>query len=152
MWSPIDSADENRRILSLTVSRHSLKELPLYYALSYTWGPPFLEDPKCTDANKVPVLLNGKILRVFPNLYGALLQLHQSYPVSHFRLTPFASTLAIQMLSSTTDYRVWSARTLKPLYASIDQGSTTECGFYKKSHWQGMLGCIGETPPCRGTI
>ncbi|KAJ3542954.1 hypothetical protein NM208_g3822 [Fusarium decemcellulare] len=31
------------------------------------------------DDDKVPILLNGKYLRVFPNLYDALLQLHHSY-------------------------------------------------------------------------
>ncbi|KAF4995911.1 hypothetical protein FDECE_12640 [Fusarium decemcellulare] len=70
---------ESRQIPSLTASTHSLEDLPRYYALSYTWGPPSIGEAEYDDDDKVPILLNRKYLRVFPNLYDALLQLHHSY-------------------------------------------------------------------------
>lgn len=56
--------DESRLIPSLTVSTHLLVDLPVYFALSYTWGPPSVGDVEYDDVDKVPILLNGKRLRV----------------------------------------------------------------------------------------
>ncbi|KAH6996937.1 heterokaryon incompatibility protein-domain-containing protein [Ilyonectria destructans] len=72
--------DESRIIPSLTVSTHLLVDLPVYFALSYTWGPPSVGNVEYGNVDKVPILLNGKRLRVNPNLHDALLQLYHLYP------------------------------------------------------------------------
>jgi len=69
---------------NLTLSRHVLKDLPPYNALSYTWGPSRQGDPPFTEADAKPIRLDGAVFRVFPTLYDALLQLAASYPAAHF--------------------------------------------------------------------
>ncbi|KAF5568397.1 heterokaryon incompatibility (het-6OR allele) [Fusarium phyllophilum] len=74
--------DANRQP-SLTLKEHEIPSptRPDYYALSYTWNPPYMSDPAYyADTDVRYVLLNGSKFAVKPNLYDALFQLHHSYP------------------------------------------------------------------------
>ncbi|KAF5618389.1 heterokaryon incompatibility (het-6OR allele) [Fusarium sp. NRRL 52700] len=74
--------DSNRQP-SLTLNDHEISSpaRPEYYALSYTWNPPFMGDPVFyADTDLRYILLNGSTFPVKPNLYDALFQLHRSYP------------------------------------------------------------------------
>lgn len=64
---------------SISVSRHMLNDVPSYYALSYTWGASLHSDAEYTENDKVPIQVDGKLVKIFPNLYHALLQCHKSY-------------------------------------------------------------------------
>ncbi|KAF5536351.1 heterokaryon incompatibility (het-6OR allele) [Fusarium mexicanum] len=74
--------DSNRQP-SLTLQKHEISSptRPEYYALSYTWNPPYMGDPAYYEDTDVRyILLNGSKFAVKPNLYDALFQLHHSYP------------------------------------------------------------------------
>ncbi|KAF5247676.1 hypothetical protein FANTH_6299 [Fusarium anthophilum] len=74
--------DSNRQP-SLTLKKHEISSptRPEYYALSYTWNPPYMGDPAYYEDTDVRyILLNGSKFAVKPNLYDALFQLHHSYP------------------------------------------------------------------------
>ncbi|KAF4474688.1 HNM1-Choline permease [Fusarium agapanthi] len=74
--------DSNRQP-SLTLNEHDISSptRPEYYALSYTWNPPYMGDPAYYEDTDVrDILLNGSEFAVKPNLYDALFQLHHSYP------------------------------------------------------------------------
>ncbi|KAF4331915.1 heterokaryon incompatibility (het-6OR allele) [Fusarium beomiforme] len=69
--------------LSITLNEHEISSptRPEYYALSYTWNPPYASDPTYyEDTDVCYILLNGSIFPVKPNLYNAFFQLHHSYP------------------------------------------------------------------------
>ncbi|KAF5675607.1 heterokaryon incompatibility protein (het-6OR allele) [Fusarium denticulatum] len=68
---------------SVTLTNHEISSptRPEYYALSYTWNPPYMDDPACYEDTEVYyILLNGSEFAVKPNLYNALFQLHHTYP------------------------------------------------------------------------
>jgi len=56
-------------------------EKPGYYAVSYTytWGKPREDVPEYTAENRWFILSNGQSVNASPNLYDALLQLHQYF-------------------------------------------------------------------------
>ncbi|KAF5578044.1 heterokaryon incompatibility (het-6OR allele) [Fusarium pseudocircinatum] len=67
----------------LTLSEHQIHSpaRPEYYALSYTWNPPYMADAAYyADTDVRYILLEGSKFAVKPNLYDALFQLHHSYP------------------------------------------------------------------------
>ncbi|KAF5724194.1 heterokaryon incompatibility (het-6OR allele) [Fusarium mundagurra] len=74
--------DSNRQpCLTLSEHRISSPARPEYYALSYTWNPPYMADPSFYEDTDVRyILLEGSKFAVKPNLYDALFQLHHSYP------------------------------------------------------------------------
>ncbi|PNP74671.1 hypothetical protein FNYG_12007 [Fusarium nygamai] len=68
---------------SLTLNKHEISSpaRPEYYALSYTWNPPYMGDPAYyADRDVQYVVLNGSKFAVKPNLYDALFQIHYSCP------------------------------------------------------------------------
>jgi hypothetical protein len=84
-----------------------LNNVPSYYALSYTWGASLHSDAEYTENDKVPIQLDGKLVKIFPNLYHALLQCHKYIGV-------FGAVFACRndvayLLSSTHDKhaRIW---------------------------------------------
>jgi hypothetical protein len=61
--------------LTLSINTYPLTSLPVYHALSYTWGPPNDGDLDYANADKVPICLNESTFAVFPNLHDALVTL-----------------------------------------------------------------------------
>jgi hypothetical protein len=57
------------------MTEYPLSNIPLYHALSYTWGPPREKDRNYQESDKVPITLNEERFDVFPNLYHTLHQL-----------------------------------------------------------------------------
>lgn len=58
--------------LQLSIHEYSLDSLPVYHALSYTWGPPRLDDPAYIEADRLSITINGLNVKVYPNLFNAL--------------------------------------------------------------------------------
>lgn len=61
--------------LEISLIEFPLSALPIYHALSYTWGPPREEDQNYDESDKIPIKVNGAKFEVLPNLYNALTQL-----------------------------------------------------------------------------
>lgn len=76
----VQGADEQGGLTpAVAVRRYPVQNLPVYYALSYTWGPPFLGSDQYAENEKASIRFNGEPFDVSPNLYDALLQLYESY-------------------------------------------------------------------------
>ncbi|CEI68106.1 unnamed protein product [Fusarium venenatum] len=74
--------DADLKLPSVTLKTYEFEEnaKPEYYALSYTWGKPREDVPEYTAESRRPIVLNGQSVNASPNLYDALLQLHQYFP------------------------------------------------------------------------
>ena len=71
----------NLNVPSVTLNAYELEvnAKPEYCALSYTWGKPRADVPDYTAEGRPSIFLNGQSVKVSPNLYDALLQLHQYF-------------------------------------------------------------------------
>jgi hypothetical protein len=71
--------------ITLKAFEFSSPTRPEFYALSYTWNPPYAGDPlRYTEEDMRDILLNGSKFSVMPNLYDAFFQLHRSCPEMSF--------------------------------------------------------------------
>lgn len=84
---------ESLRLATITINSDEIPSLtlktfelssptrPEFYALSYTWNPPYKGDPsRYTEEDMRDILLNGSKFSVMPNLYDAFFQIHRSCP------------------------------------------------------------------------
>jgi hypothetical protein len=78
------SVAETVEELQLSIHEYSLDSLPVYHALSYTWGPPRLDDPAYTEADRLSITINGLNVKVYPNLFDALQSLRSSQLTEHY--------------------------------------------------------------------
>ena len=60
------------------LTTHIISEAPKYQALSYTWGLPEDGMEVYKDCEKKPILINGDLFSVFPNLMDALCHILQA--------------------------------------------------------------------------
>lgn len=76
-----DAGGQDRLVPCLIARKFTVQSLPVYYALSYTWGPPVMgSEEKYPRDDRSLIRLNDQPFAVSPNLYNALFQLHESYP------------------------------------------------------------------------
>ncbi|KAK6080478.1 heterokaryon incompatibility protein [Seiridium cupressi] len=64
--------------LAVLVDTYPIASLPVYHALSYTWGPPTHGEKDYTNADKISIEVNGGEFSVFPNLLDALMTLRDA--------------------------------------------------------------------------
>lgn len=75
-----DAGGQERLVPCLIARKFAVQSLPVYYALSYTWGPPVMGSEEYPRDDRASIRLNDQPFAVSSNLYDALLQLHESYP------------------------------------------------------------------------
>jgi hypothetical protein len=72
------------RQVRLELCKYDIGSAPSYKALSYTWQRPVGHRRAYTEAELLPVMINGEEHDVLPNLYDALAQLGESCAGDHF--------------------------------------------------------------------
>ncbi|KAJ4177927.1 hypothetical protein NW767_014982 [Fusarium falciforme] len=77
-----DPDNDGSQIPNITLTTHGLLDVatPSYHALSYTWGKPRGSVPAYADTDSLLIRLDGHGFLVKPNLYDALLHIHQYCP------------------------------------------------------------------------
>jgi hypothetical protein len=75
---PPQYADPSK--LELLIVTFRLDNLPVFNALSYTWGPTEYGSREYTDNDKVCISVNGLKFYIYPNAFDALLQLRETCP------------------------------------------------------------------------
>ncbi|KAM0490100.1 hypothetical protein ACHAP8_011926 [Fusarium lateritium] len=78
----VTTENADLKLPSVTLKTYEFEESakPEYYALSYTWGKPREDVSDYTAESRRSIVLNGESINASPNLYDALLQLHQYFP------------------------------------------------------------------------
>jgi hypothetical protein len=76
---------KNPGSIELQIETFPFTNLPQYNALSYTWEPPLSSDKKRYDekTDLLGIKVNGQTFKVRPNLFDALFQLRETFPLDY---------------------------------------------------------------------